>query len=424
MAGKDIVMLSRKELTRFHIVQKVFDKTIKQEEAARILLLSSRQVRRLIKRVKSEGESGIAHKSRGRPSNRRIAHQVKDKAIRYYRQKYHDFGPTFAAEKLAEVNRIEVHPETLRKWLIASGDWKISRKRRAHRQWRERKRYFGEMVQIDGSHHDWFEGRGQHCVLLGYIDDATGNVFGRFYGYEGTMPAMDSFKRYIRKYGLPLSVYLDKHTTYKSTAKQSIEDELQGRKPFSEFERALQELGVDVIHANSPQAKGRVERLFHTLQDRLIKEMRLQQIRTISEANRFLKRYLPKHNKRFAVKAQEKENLHRPIPKGLRLDTILCRRTQRTLRNDFTILHNKKLYQIENNVRAKKVTVEERIDGSMFVTYKDNSLRFKEISEKPKVQKELSTPKKKYIPPPDHPWKRFRIIPDMRSQQKKQGVHV
>jgi transposase len=424
MAGKDIVMLSRKELTRLHIVQKVFDRTIKQVEAARILVLSLRQVRRLIKRVKKEGESGIAHKSRGRPSNRNIAPQIKERAIRLYRQKYHDFGPTLAAEKLSEVHRIGIHSETLRKWLIESGDWKKSRKRRTHRQWRERKRYFGEMIQIDGSHHGWFEGRGPQCVLLGYIDDATGNVFGRFYGYEGTMPAMDSFKCYIRKYGLPLSVYLDKHTTYKSTAKPTIEDELEDRKPLSEFERALQELGVDVIHAHSPQAKGRVERLFGTLQDRLIKEMRLQQIRTIEEANRFLRSYLPKHNKRFAVKAREREDLHRAIPKGLRLEKILCRRTQRTLRNDFTIVHNKKLYQVEDNVRAKKVMVEERIDGSMFVTYRGNSLRFKEISKKPQVDQKPSFPRKKPIPPPDHPWRRFKIIPSARNQRNEPRAQI
>jgi len=176
---------------------------------------------------------------------------------------------------------------------------------------------------MDGSHHDWFEGRGAGCVFMGYIDDARGEVFGRFYPYEGTIPAMDSFKRYIKKNGLPMSVYLDKHTTYKSTAKPTIQDELNNTQPLSEFERALKELGVEVIHANSPQAKGRIERLFGTLQDRVVKEMRLRGIRTIEEANCFLEEYLPLYNSRFAVCPKGKDNLHRPVGRGLELDGIL-----------------------------------------------------------------------------------------------------
>ena len=167
------------------------------------------------------------------------------------------------------------------------------------------------MVQMDGSHHDWFEGRGPYCVLMSYIDDATGKVSGRFYEYEGTIPAMDSFKRYIQKNGLPMSVYLDRHTTYKSTAKASIEEVLNEEVPLSEFERALKELEVKVIHATSPQAKGRVERLFRTLQDRLVKEMRLRGIRTIQEGNGFLKQYLPVYNRRFSVAPREEDDLHR-----------------------------------------------------------------------------------------------------------------
>ena len=162
---------------------------------------------------------------------------------------------------------MELSEETLRGWLIESGDWKKSRKRRGHRQWRERKEHLGKMVQMDGSHHDWFEGRGAECVLMGYIDDATGQAYGRFYGYAGTMPAMDSFRRYIQRCGIPLSVYLDGHTTYKSPAKPSLEEQLEGIEPLSEFERALGELGVEVNHAHSAQAKGRIERLFGTLQD-------------------------------------------------------------------------------------------------------------------------------------------------------------
>jgi hypothetical protein len=182
---------------------------------------------------------------RGRPSNRRISHKIKERVIRLYRTQYKDFGPTLASEKLPERDGIEINDETLRRWLIEVGDWKKIRRRKRHRQWRERNHHEGEMVQMDGSHHDWFEGRGPRCVLMGYIDDATGRVFGRFYDYEGTIPAMDSFKRYIKKYGLPLSVYLDRYKTYKSTAKPTIGDELNDEEPLSDFERALRELRVE-----------------------------------------------------------------------------------------------------------------------------------------------------------------------------------
>ena len=281
MAGEDMIMARQGELRRLHVIHKVLEGIVKQVEAAEILSLSGRQIRRIVKRIRSEGSRGIIHRSRGKPSNRRISGKIKEKVINLYRSQYRDFGPTLASEKLLERDGIRINDETLRIWILGTGDWKKTRRRRRHRQWRERKQHAGEMVQMDGSHHDWFEGRGPWCVLMGYIDDATGRVFGRFYDYEGTIPAMDSFKRYIKKYGLPLSVYLDKYKTYKSTAKPTIEDELNGWEPLSDFERALRELGVEVKHANSPQAKGRIERLFGTLQDRLVKEMRLRGIRTI-----------------------------------------------------------------------------------------------------------------------------------------------
>jgi hypothetical protein len=248
VAREDIIMASQEELKRLHVIRKVQEKMIKQVEAGELLGLSSRQVRRIVKRVKAEGARGVIHRSRGRSSNRAFADWVKGRVLELYREKYEGFGPTLAAEKLLERDGMELSEETLRGWLMESGDWKKSRKRRGHRQWRERKGHCGEMVQMDGSHHDWLEGRGSECVLMGYIDDATGRGFGRFYGYEGTVPAMDSFRRYIERYGVPLKVYLDKHTTYKSNGKPTLEEELAGIEPLSEFERALKELGVEVIH--------------------------------------------------------------------------------------------------------------------------------------------------------------------------------
>lgn len=267
------------------------------------------------------------------------------------------------------------------------------------------------MVQIDGSHHDWFEGRGPSCVLMGYIDDATGRAFCRFYEYEGTIPAMDSFKRYIKKYGIPMSAYMDKHTTYKSTAKQMIEDEIEGTEPLSEFGRALRELGMEIIHTHSLQAKGRVERLFKTLQDRLVKEMRLRGISTIAEANKFSRHYLPTYDRRFAKKAQNEKDLHRAIPKEVNLDKI-CIKTERTVRNDNTISHRKNLYQIEEPIKGGKVTVEEHINGTMLITYKGKSLKFRKIAVRPEIeqkQKLRIKRRKPYIPSAEHPWRKFKI---------------
>jgi len=412
MAGKDIIVASQEELRRLHVIQKVLEGGMKQVEAAEILSLSSRHIRRVVKRVRGEGQRGIVHRLRGRPSNRKIPDQLKDKVIKLYRTAYKDFGPTLASEKLLERDGVSISDETLRGWFIKAGDWKRVRKQRKHRQWRERKGYRGEMVQIDGSHHAWFEDRGDPCVLMGYIDDATGDVFGRFYDYEGTMPAMDSFKRYSRRRGLPLKVYLDKHSTYKSTAKATIEEQLEGVEPLSEFERALKELGVEVSHAHSPQAKGRIERLFRTFQDRVIKEMRLRGVKSIEEGNKFLEAYLPLYNKRFSVRPREKDDVHRALPRGMDLSTILCIKTERTLRNDFTVAHNHKLYQIKDATKASKVIVQDRMDGSMRITYQGRTLRFKEITERPIRESKQPVAKRRrraYIPPVDHPWRRFKI---------------
>ncbi|MBU4320844.1 MAG: ISNCY family transposase [Thermodesulfovibrionales bacterium] len=409
MAGKDIVQMSQRELRRLHIIHNAIEGLLKQKEAAELLSLSDRQIRRLIKKVEEEGDAGIIHKSRGKPSNSRLPKKIKAKVIELYRQKYEGFGPLLASEKLLERDGVTVNDETLRKWLIESGDWKKTRKGRKHRQWRPRKHHFGEMIQIDGSHHDWFEGRGPECVLMGYIDDATGKAFARFYDYEGTMPAFDSFKRYARKYGIPQKAYLDKHTTYKSPKKAAFTG--YDEEPLSQFERAMKELGVEVSHAHSPQAKGRVERLFRTFQDRLVKEMRLRGIKTVEEANKFLAEYLPGHNRKFAVKPKEEANLHRKIPKGLNLDSILCIKEERVLRNDFTISYKGKLYQITESIKAEKVTVQERINGKMLITYNGASVEFKEITERPEKQKKPRIIKKKatICLPAEHPWRKFNI---------------
>lgn len=409
MAREDIIMLSSKEIRRVKIINEVLDKQMTQVEAGEFLSLSDRQVRRIACRVKDEGDKGICHRGRGKQSNCSIGDEIKSRIISLYRDRYAGFGPTLAAEKLEEIDKIKISDETLRLWLKESGIEYKTRKKRPHRQWRQRREHFGELVQMDGSHHDWFEGRGPKCVLMGYVDDATGEVFGRFYEYEGTIPAMDSFKRYIELYGIPMSIYLDKHTTYKSTAKLTIEDELKGlKRQMSQFERGMDELGVKVIHANSPQAKGRIERLFGTFQDRVLKEMRLSGIKSIDEANRFLETYLPSYNKRFRVLPTKATNFHRPFSGNRSLDQILCIRDERVLRNDHTIGHKGKLYQIEDDIKAEKVMFEERTDGSMYITYKDKPLRYKEITTRAVRVVEPPEPKiqikRKIKPSKDHPW--------------------
>jgi hypothetical protein len=415
MAPEDVIVMTREELKRLQVVKKVMGKEIKQWKAAELLDLSDRQVRRMVGRVEAEGDVGIVHRLRGKKSNRKLSEKFRKHVLKRYTKEYAGFGPSFAVEKFLELEEIRLSKETLRGWLLEEGLWERQRKGRAHRQWRERKFHFGEMVQMDGSHHDWFEGRCPKSVLMGYIDDATGNVHARFYDYEGTIPAMDSFKLYVQQYGIPGSVYLDKHTTYKSNGKLSVEDELQGTEmPLSEFERACKELGVRVIHADSPQAKGRIERLFRTFQDRLIKEMRLVGISTKEEGNEFLKGYLPKYNRRFRVIPREAGDVHREVPAGINLDRILCVKDQRTLRNDFTVAYGGKLYQVLEKTQDKTIVIEERVDGTLHLYDRNKGLNFKEISPRPKVQfirrSELPftlKPKKPRPAPLDHPWRKF-----------------
>ena len=429
MQERDIITMSQRELKRLSVIHRVIDDVVTQIKAAEILDLGTRQVRRIEDRVIEEGDKGIIHKSRGRPSLRAFPDSIKNRVITLCKTKYEGFNPTLASEKLFEINKIKLSRETLRGWFKEKNIPYRIRKKRPHRNWRERKHHFGEMLQVDGSHHDWLEGRGPKCVLMGYIDDATSNVFARLHEYEGTFPFMDSFKRYIKRYGIPCSVYIDRHSTYKSAKKQSIEEQLQNIEPLSHVERALKELGVTVIHANSAQAKGRVERLFRTFQDRVIKEMRLENIKTIDQANKFLARYLPIYNKRFRTEPAERSDLHRPLPKNVNLDKILCVKTERGLNNDSTIAYETKLYHILNRIRTKKVTVEERMNGRLFITHKGQELKYREITQRP-AKKQSKKPytfriKKVWSPPIDHPLKGAffrRRYPHANTYSQKEKV--
>ncbi len=417
MIGEDGVMMSGKELRRVHVIRQVMEKKLTQVEAGALVGLTTRQIRRLIQRVRQEGDRGLVHRGRGQPSNRRMTARHKAQVLRLYGLHYRDFGPTLAVEKLAERHGITLSDETLRRWLRASGIAHFTRRKRPHRAWRARKPHVGELVQLDGSHHDWFEGRGPRCVLMAYIDDASSRVYARFYAYEGTIPALDSFQRYVRRHGIPLALYTDKHSTYQVSAAPTREDQLAGVAPMSQFGRALGELGVELIPAHSPQAKGRIERLFGTFQDRLIKELRLAGASTLDEANRFLEAYLPRYNQRFTVPPAHAADLHRPKPAGGELDRILCIKMFRCLRKDFTIVHHGRLYQIHDTLRATHVWLEERVDGTLRITHQGRPLHFHAIAARPRKATPVtptSLPRSPVIPRPDHPWRR-RVLPDRRT---------
>jgi transposase-like protein len=407
---EDVLMMKPREIKRLHLIHQALEKKITQQQAAEVAGLSTRQMRRLMRRIQQEGDRGILHRQRGQPSNRRITERMRQKVLHLYQQHYGDFGPTLASEKLRERHRITVHAETLRLWLRQAQLPYRQRKARPHRQWRPRRSCFGTMVQMDGSHHDWLEGRGPKLVLMGAIDDATNTVEARFYDHEGTVPALDSLRRWVQRYGIPASVYLDKHTTYRSRQGPSREEQLQGlERSQSQFERAMSELGVEVIHAHSPAAKGRIERLFGTFQDRLIKEMRLARVASLAAANRFLEQYLPGYNQRFRVEPAQPADLHRRVPRQLDLNGVLCIKTQRRLNADSTVIHQGKVYLVEERVQAQSVTVEQWLDGSVHLRHQGRKLCYREVPNRPRkapVQLPPTRPKPKgHRPAADHPWR-------------------
>jgi len=412
---EDILEMNGSDRKRLSIIGRCAGKEIRQSRAAAILGISTRQVKRLVSQYRKEGDGSVIHKMRGQGSHNGTPVEIKSKIISLYSQRYEGFGPTLAAEKLREEHGLRISDETLRLWLKAKGIAYPTRRARPHRSWRKRKSCCGEMIQMDGSHHDWLEGRGEWLVLMAYIDDATNRVFGRFYESEESYSALDSFMRYTKKYGLPCSVYLDRHSVYKAQGRPlRVSEQLEGmEEPQSNFQRALKELGVATIHAYSPQAKGRVERLFRTLQDRLVKELRLHKICNIEEANRFLQKYLVRHNRQFRIAAENAIDLHRPVPQEIDLRKILCIKEQRSVKNDFTINFRGKLYQILERIKSRTVTVEVWLDSSIHIVCDDKEVRTKElpiIVREPIESAGKSHPGISYQKPPkNHPWRNFII---------------
>ena len=376
---KDLLEMSQRERDVLKVMALVLKGQRTQAEAGRLLRRSVRQVRRLVRRLERQGDAGVIHGLRGRPSNRAREPRVKAKALRLYRKHYGDFGPTLASEKLASGHGLAVPRETLRRWLLAEGLWHAKRRRDVHRSRRQRRACFGEMVQADGSEHDWLEGRGGRMVLLAMIDDASNRVHARFYPAETTEAYMDLLGRYIRKYGRPLAWYSDRDSVFRA---ESVRD--RQRSVPTQFSRALGELGVELILANSPQAKGRVERLFGTLQDRWVKELRLAKVTTLQQANDLLDgRLLAEFNARFAVTPASGNDAHRPPGKGRDLAAILSVQEERAVANDYTIRLGNRFYQLLPPVwpgeRGGRVVVERRLDGSMKVRFKQRYLEYREV---------------------------------------------
>lgn len=353
-----------------------------QREAARLLKLSERQVRRIQRKLEVGGDGSLVHGLRGRPSNRRIDDAVRHEALRLYRRHYLGFGPTMASEKLAWEHDVPVAVRTLREWLLAEGLWQRKRRRDRHRSRRRRRECFGEMLQADASEHNWLQGRGPMLTLVGVIDDATGRTLCRFHPAETTKAYMDVLWRWIDEHGRPMSWYCDRHSIFRA------EERLPGAEKVSvstQFSRALEELGIELILANSPQAKGRIERLWGTAQDRLVKELRLAGARTLEEANRVLEeKFLPWLNENCTKAPASGNDAHRALDEAHKLEVILSVQTKRHVANDYTIRHESRIYQLLPPVypgeRKGWAIVEERLDGSMRIRFKEHYLEYKDLT--------------------------------------------
>jgi transposase len=410
------IIMSQKEASRYDIIQKAIQNEIKGTEAAEILNLTARHIRRLKKKVAENGLQGLIHASRGKPSKRKLTESEREKIKKLIHKHYFDFGPTFASEKLNENHNIKRDPKTIRAIMMEEELWKPTKKKKQeYRSWRQRRAPFGELEQYDGSYEYWFEDRAPKCCLLASIDDATSKVtYAKFDEHEGVEPTCNFWEEYFEKNGKPHEIYVDRFSTYSMNHKLAKEN----LDTLTQFQRAMQQLSVGVIHAHSSQAKGRVERLFKTLQDRLIKELRLNNISTIKKANDFLeKTFIPQFNTKFSVIPRSNANLHKKITKQEResFPSIFCRQYERTIRNDYTVSYKNEWYQLEETqgvalLRKEVVTVEESFDKTVKLKLRGRYLHCKKLPLKPQKVSEKSLPwvlatSVPYIPAINHPWR-------------------
>lgn len=418
MAG--IIIMSKKELDRVVVIGDLANKRIKGKEASKLLNLSARQIRRLKNRFKKFGGKGLIHRSRGRKGHNRLGNELTARIKKILKERYVDFWPGHAQEKLAENHDLGISKEKVRQIMIEARLWtpKKDRLRSHFRSWRDRKEFFGEMQQYDGSFHNWFEGRLPGCVLLASIDDATGQITqARFADNEGVFNTFLFWREYLRELGKPLSIYLDRYSTYKINSGNQKDDPDN----LTQFERAMKkDLSVNIIHARSPEAKGRIERLFKTLQNRLPKELRLAKINSIIEANRFLQeQFLPSFNQRFAVLAKKSGNLHRSIAQEeLRsLCRIFSVQTSRKVNNDFTVSLKGLWYQLEAEqpalvLKKDAVIMEEHLDNTIRIRKGNKYLNVVRLPQRPTKIKDIPVTglsvKKQFSwkPPLNHPWRK------------------
>lgn len=406
--------MSQKELDRVAVFEQLKSKTIKQREAAKMLNLSIRQIKRKLKAYRISGAVSLVHHARGKPGNHTVAEELKLRAINLVSEKYPDFKPSFASEKLQENHDLVINHETLRLLMISHGLWIAGKRKVTHRAWRERKACLGELIQLDGSPHAWFEDRGEKCTLLAFIDDATSQIMHLEFIYEeATIPVMQATKRYLERHGRPVELYVDRGKVFKVNQHNLNNDKV------TQYGRAVDELGIKLSFARSPEAKGRVERLFETLQDRLVKELRLANIPTITEANIFLQgSYIAKHNQKFAVAPREPTNLHQPI-KGYDLDEILSVKEERVVNSDFTIQYHNRWFQLGANQPTllfpkNSIVVSQFLDNTINLSIRKMKLQFTEIS-KP-VRKPVPILAKHVVttpwrPAPNHPWRQNQNQP-------------
>jgi transposase len=418
-------------------VQRVKQKSLKQREAAELLGLTERQVKRLCKLYREDGPAGLASKRRGRPSNNRLAEKTLKKARELLRSHYHDFGPTLAHEKLT-IKGVSLSVEAVRQLMIAEGLWQV---RRAHcaviHQLRERRARVGELIQIDGSPHDWFEGRAPKCTLLVFVDDATSQLMHlQFVEAETTFNYFAGVRSYIEEFGKPLAFYSDKFSVFRV----NIPNALTGT-GLTQFGRALKELKIELICAHSPQAKGRVERANQTLQDRLTKELRLLGISSVAEANAYLPTFIKEYNARFGVSPRCAESAHRPLQKGEDLDRVLTLSERRTLSKNLTLSYNKVIYQIQTKraaytMRSAQVEVRETSGGEITIEYKGRPLEHTVYREQeqhqarvvpakllqPAAARAAARPKQPKEPVPlSHPWRRFDYSENSMQARERRG---
>lgn len=416
------ISMSVKEVSRIDWLLQVKRGEMSLRLAAEKMSVSYRQSKRIWKRYSASGATGLVHGLRGKPSNRKTDESLRKRVLQLCEEKYYDFGCTLAVEYLQAEDKINIPVETLRYWLKQAGKYQRRRKSRAHRAWRPRRERSGELVQMDGSPHAWFGDRGPKAVLMEMVDDATGRTLCRFYEEETTEAAMDLFHRYVKKYGLPQELYVDHDSIYEINRETSSEEALQGEEPLTQFGRAMKELGVQIILANSPQAKGRVERRHGVMQDRLIKVMRLKEISDIAAANRLLDEgFLAKENLKFVKKAKCPKDGHRRLRKGVDLNVVLSIQEERVVQSDWTVVWQNRWFQLES-VEQKRQLVKKRVqvcrllDGTIRWQYRGRELKWKELPGRPakvRATVEVKGKKKaatKWKPGANHPWRGKRAV--------------